>query len=695
MKLGLTMNTTMENTLQTDEPLTTLENTLAEAERSRESELSSLKSQLEQSADQYSSRTKALLHAAQSVLVPPSHHTIEELESLTTSLQELHQDYLGAQTASTDLAHDVEEAYQANVDAAFTSCFLDVHRTLQSNLSAASPMEDKRELYNSSVNKQQAGTADAIDLAIIKEFEQAQLQATASLEEIMIPIRVHDAQDGQLHIDIPITSGDNVRTKNLYQVLENALGSVTAPIDIGTRFLSNASLKTIVSALSAVNVSGDFKSSNICGKVYTTEGVRVTSPESEEKEYSILDLTEHFGVTQTKMNGILYRKIGRNDLDHHSEFRKSRGPKKRRMFSSAILPLIEQYITPSTSSTHEQENDEEIPPPIDVPIEEETPPTRVSLRRAANLLRYRGTSAVHNNANLTKIDDELERPMPISKRQRRILRYYDKGLSLRDIAKKIRVQASTVTRNLRASGVLTREYIESQFSDLEKIKTQVIPGVRSYPKDEIRIDMLDKALKHLRKKDPIRYLGLEGPHFCSYIEVARTAASRLRPSESLIAEKDELSYRIMQSFAKHSDAIEGGEIFSDLNVNYGELHKVVSDAPREMNLNFVNLDYEGHVSSKKIETLNMIFEKDMLADQALLFVTLNDSPRIRARVNGGNHALGEEYRDGFGTSNQEEIIERELGTICQNHEYGLKQLSVIRYESRKSPMLIAAYKVWR
>ncbi len=289
---------------------------------------------------------------------------------------------------------------------------------------------------------------------------------------------------------------------------------------------------------------------------------------------------------------------------------------------------------------------------------------------------------------------EPERPVQLTKQEQRILREYNDGKAVKEIAKDVKLSRADINKKLRFMGIYDKQYVSENFPKLEAVQKTAIPGVKSYPKDEVRFAMLETFVDRFCDGRPIKYLGLEGPHFCSYIRFAEVAAEQLDPSKSLIAEKDQRSYHAMKSFVDHHDAIKGGEIFKGLNIRYGELSNVLSEVKKDFKFNFINLDYEGHINGKKIYALRTLFD-GMLEQEALLFITLGDSPWLQKRLNGNRKELGKEFFNGFGTTDQNKIVDDELGKLCEKHQYGFEQLRAERYTSRKENMLTLAYRVYK
>jgi hypothetical protein len=86
----------------------------------------------------------------------------------------------------------------------------------------------------------------------------------------------------------------------------------------------------------------------------------------------------------------------------------------------------------------------------------------------------------------------------------------------------------------------------------------------------------------------------------------------------------------------------------------------------------------------------------MLQDDATLFITLNESPYLKERLKGNTYTqLGKEFQNGFGTDDQQKIVEGELKKLCAQNQYELDRLCVQRYQDRDSPMLTMAYRIRR
>jgi len=280
-------------------------------------------------------------------------------------------------------------------------------------------------------------------------------------------------------------------------------------------------------------------------------------------------------------------------------------------------------------------------------------------------------------------------PKKINKTDKMVDMYHS-GLTIEQIAEQLKVGNTTVWRNLKKSGLITWYRIVREFDTLEKIKNAQFGEFPVYPKQGIRDEMLLEMIDNLKELENIKYLGLEGPNFGSYIEIADAVS--VDRKNSVIAENNKRAYRMMESIVKNSGRIEGGEIFQDLNVFYGDLSNAV-DCHKEKGFNFVNLDYMGSFSKEKMQTMGKLFENNMLMDNAVLYITLSNHERDKERLKRGSSNLPDEFKKGFGTDDQYKIVGDYLRNLAGMTGYSIDEINCREYKSKKTPMLFMSFKV--
>jgi len=101
----------------------------------------------------------------------------------------------------------------------------------------------------------------------------------------------------------------------------------------------------------------------------------------------------------------------------------------------------------------------------------------------------------------------------------------------------------------------------------------------------------------------------------------------------------------------------------------------------------------GYFSKSKKDTLGKLFEKKRFMDEAVLFITLSNSPLDKKRVKGGTRSLPDEYEDGFGTDDQHKIVSDYINELADMCDYKVTELATREYKSRNTPMLSMSYKV--
>lgn len=272
------------------------------------------------------------------------------------------------------------------------------------------------------------------------------------------------------------------------------------------------------------------------------------------------------------------------------------------------------------------------------------------------------------------------------------------GFDRKAISKKLKLEYCTVGRDLQELGIIPSSDIKKHYDSLEKIKNNKIHDFNDYPKDDMREKMLSEAITSLPNPEKLNYLGLEGPHFGSYIFLSQIC--NIDQRKSLISEKDERAYRAMKSIIHSNQKIRGGEIFNGLNLYAGKIDNALNcPAYKNFKFDFINLDFNGYLSKGKIDTLNSLFKNGQVADDAVLFMTLNDSARSNGIVQNGGSSLGENHLNGFveqyGTSNQGEIVGKIIEDLAFQHGYESQKKFSENYTSRETPMNLISFKLGR
>jgi len=449
----------------------------------------------------------------------------------------------------------------------------------------------------------------------------------------------------------------------------------------------------------------------------------------KKKDYSTNELNDVLGLSTRESVNVVYHRINKEFREQHSKIRRPVSGKGReqRFFDQEFFKEAKRQAETLAETPRKPRRSRKSKKSSSKELDEHKKPEMYTIKQATNILGYKSDGplyynksfemvkgedgknyitaesvnkylATHERKNgrfkprsreidMEDIEGELEKPLELSRLEKQILRLHRNGNKPSDIAKKAKKSYGTIKKHMSQLGMFTETYVKRQFPNLKAIQEKTILGVKKFHKDKVREKMLEEVTKNFSDGREIKYLGLEGPHFCSYIETANRLGDQIKPEGSIIAEKDERSCNIMQSFVKHYEVIDGGAIFKELNIEYGELASVL-DQPKNNGYKFdiANLDYQGYLTKKKIQTIKMLFENEQLEDEALLFVTLSDTPLSRTRIS-------QDLKEGLKTNDQSKILKRHMKRICEDNNYELETSRVKKYYARSSQMISIAYKV--
>ena len=232
----------------------------------------------------------------------------------------------------------------------------------------------------------------------------------------------------------------------------------------------------------------------------------------------------------------------------------------------------------------------------------------------------------------------------LSKESENIRKQFLTGGSLTTIAERTGIAKSKIEKKLEDAGAFTKEGIQKYFPSLEEITKRQIRNIKFYngkEKEFVREVMLD-SLGSLENQDSIKYCGLPGVNFIDYVLFA--SKFNVAPEQSLAAELDFLSGNIMLSIIRNWDSIKGGEIFRRLKIYLGGIEDALKENRyKKMKFNLINFDWVGGWAKDKYSALKNLFEHGHLDDEAVIFLSLNDSRLERQRaVKGRGYVLNHE-----------------------------------------------------
>jgi hypothetical protein len=185
------------------------------------------------------------------------------------------------------------------------------------------------------------------------------------------------------------------------------------------------------------------------------------------------------------------------------------------------------------------------------------------------------------------------------------------------------------TRKRRISGQLN-------YTDLYKIKRSgeydtSIFGFKAYTgkdKDVTRELITEYYIDKIGETE-VSYLGLESETFSSLKWFAQEL--NYDSTKSTVIERDERVYNAMIATKEH--ATNGMKrTLNGLELKLGDFDKEVEKLEHPYNL--VNFDTCGHFSLDKARSLITLFQKGLLDKQAVLYVTLDNSPLAKERAKG-------------------------------------------------------------
>jgi len=261
--------------------------------------------------------------------------------------------------------------------------------------------------------------------------------------------------------------------------------------------------------------------------------------------------------------------------------------------------------------------------------------------------------------------------------------YVERGYREKDIARRLKIAPTAVNYDLQEQGLMTDKTIKMYYDSLDKIKAKKIRKFKNYSKDSLREMMINESAKHLSNNAVINYLGLEGPNFGSYISISEKF--KVNPEKSVVAEKDSRACNAMECIARNHKKIKGGKIFNGLNLYRGDVSDFVKNS-KDYSFNFINLDYNGSLSYKELRTIDDLFENNLVANDAVMYLTINNSPRKKLQNDSA-------FLEDYGTSDYKTITTKNLNDVALNHGYKIGIIDAKEYRSGRTPMSILGFKL--
>jgi hypothetical protein len=189
------------------------------------------------------------------------------------------------------------------------------------------------------------------------------------------------------------------------------------------------------------------------------------------------------------------------------------------------------------------------------------------------------------------------------------------------------------------------------------------------------------------KDRSVNYLGLETEQFLSLRALYERV--NLSPTDSLVVEQDTRTFKAMTATVKRLPNGEGRAL-QKVDLRNNEIERELEVIPdRSFQFNVVNLDYLGHMSQSKEYCLQLLLEKRLLDNEALVFVTLQDNELARTRAAAAGY-----------TTDQASAVDKELLRLAGSTGHKAQRLAWLHYEGGSggkggAQMLWLAYKVTR
>lgn len=259
----------------------------------------------------------------------------------------------------------------------------------------------------------------------------------------------------------------------------------------------------------------------------------------------------------------------------------------------------------------------------------------------------------------------------------------ERGDSRQKMSKMLKVVPSAIDKDLKEQGLIPDETIKRKYDTTEKVRTKQILDFTNYSKDSVRQEMMDNIKDNFSPNQELAYLGLEGPNFGSYIYFSQKC--KLDSEKTTIVERNPKAYNAMKCIVRNHKKIKGGKIFENISLQKGILEKVV-EQPASYGINIINLDYNGPLDFNKISTFYNLFANGYVADESVIFITLNEHPRRKIQSSGA-------LKKKFETDDYSIITKDCINGMASEYNFKVENIIEKRYIDRKTPLLILGFKL--
>lgn len=229
----------------------------------------------------------------------------------------------------------------------------------------------------------------------------------------------------------------------------------------------------------------------------------------------------------------------------------------------------------------------------------------------------------------------------------------------------------------------------ARVKSVEDLDLLSLPGVFRYHKGEWH-ERIAEVVSTLQ--EPVRYLGLEGPYFGS---LRRIASLGLDATCSCVPEYSPRLYNLMRSVVAHGHLLRGGGCFQGLSLYAGTVEDAIMGVDKTYNV--LNFDYQSCIDDTKLRVFANMFRLGRVADDARVFVTLNNHQRNIGRLKKGARSNGPEHSDGFPSTDQGLLCDYYMDAFAKDCGFSVERIFSQEYSrgsgASMTVMLNLAYRV--